>query len=454
MAAGRFFRDLKSELNTGLDTVAALLGDTTIGEITHGRLRLLPAPGTKRSPALTAALSGSPAQHNYVLSKMLSNLPDQPSPVIPGLPDGFAEKIAKAIDDMGAVQDGEQTVRDLTALCETLFRDPSRAGDIRVADLLAAFRDLIDLAVDCADILAVVLLEFAAAIIRGLLDVLTTPMTDVPVLSWLWEHVVRPDESDDPMTLGRILCLVLAAPVTLTCLMETGRGPYDASLTADAKAMSGVSALDDAKFYTSGLLIIIDMIADTINMEDAAAAMANPGSDGVSLKSVFFNALDVVANGVVQVLFSPEFAWKWDWSSMTRGARITNATWIGLWAPILSDGAFVLVDIITGSLTLAGKQVPAALKALNFQLNATIDYVLAVTLTGTGVAGAAYQLSDHDPGVSGLDVFEAIAQPLPWLGQILLLPEAVEETEGLSSFVQICLWDPIGDFDYDRLATS
>jgi hypothetical protein len=431
-----FFADLKAKANAGLDAAAAALGDATIGDLMGGDLRRLPLPGSGRPPGLGTALPGSPAQYDVVLSKLLTNLPDKPVP-IPKLPDGFAGRLVKAVDDTGIMRDGDRTVRDLMTACTALFRDTSRPGDVRVADLLALFRDLIDLVADVIDILAVALLEFAAAVVQAVVDVLTTPISDVPVLPWFWNNVVRPSGNEDPMTLGRLLCLTLATPVTLACLADKGRGPFDPVTRASAVPGLSDSQRAEALYWTSLVLIGVDICADAINTRDALA-------DVTSVASVVFNGLDFVAN-VLAVLFAdiPEgFITKWP--TMSTGARMTNVTTLLYLVPTVVDALFTLLDV--GE--LIGVPAPE-LKFTSFTINTAVDCVLGVGLAVAGTVGAGYQLHDHEAGVTELDVYEAIVGPLPWVGQPCLMPEVVTSTEGLTAVIQMGILDPLGDYDMD-----
>jgi hypothetical protein len=431
---GHFFADLKAKAGAGLDAAAAALGHATIGDLLGGDLRRLPLPGAGKPRGLGTALPGSPAQHDFVLSKLLTHLPDRPTP-IPKLPDGFAGRLVKAIEDSGITGDGQQTIRDLMTACTALFRDTSKPGDVRVADLLALIRDLIDLVADVIDILAVALLEFASAIVRAVLDVLTTPISDAPVLTWFWNNVVRPSGNEDPMTLGRLLCLTLAAPVTLACLADHGRGPFD-------PVESAVPGLSDSQraqalYWTSLVLIGVDILADAINMGDAEANVT-------SVASVVFNGLDFVAN-VLAVLFSdiPDGLIA-KWPTMSTGARITNVTTLLYLVPTVVDALFTVLDVAD----LIG--IPAQeLKYSYFAINTAVDCFLGVGLAVAGTVGAGYQLHDHEADVTELDVFEAIVGPLPWVGQPLLLPDLVTSTYGLTAAIQMGILDPIGDYDAD-----
>ncbi|MFC7387602.1 hypothetical protein [Sphaerisporangium rhizosphaerae] len=466
VATGHFFSDLKSELNAGLDQAAAVLGSTTVNDVGRGRVRLGLQPAGGRSPGLAAALEGSPAQHNYVLTKILDNVPDRPAGTMSPLSDGFTGKLIKGVKDSGILADGGKALRDVVPVCLTLFRDPAKAGELRVADLLAALRDLIDLALDACDVLVVTLLELAAEAVRWVHDLLTAPMDDSPVLTWMWENLARPSGNRDAMTLGRLFCLAFAAPVTLACLAATGRGPYDPRTKAQGKGVLAKSVaagspdaagqsytpIEDAQYYSSMVLIGIDMLTDGVNMADAQS-----GDDSVG--SLLVNGLDLVANIIVQAVFTPSA--DWNWAAMTRGQKITNATWIGYFAPILTDGVFHLIDQVKAIRSAGDDPGPetgeggggTGSTSIAFTVNASIDAVLALALIASGVTGAALQLKDGDRGVSWLDVFEAVMGPLPWAGQPLLLPEAVDGTDGISPIVQIGVLDPLGDFDWDRAGT-
>ncbi|GAA3818524.1 hypothetical protein GCM10022226_43820 [Sphaerisporangium flaviroseum] len=436
VTTGRFFADLKSELGTGMDAAVAVLGNTTIGELADGRARLLPSRDRGRPAGLAAALPGDPSQLNYALSTLLDNLPGHALPAIPPLPDGLLGRLGKAVEDTGLLRDGARAMTDFGKLFTSIVHDPSKVGDIRVADLLAALRDAIDLAIDSCDVLAMALLESAREVVGGIRDFLTAPITANSVLTWFWDNVARPRGSREEMSLGRLLCLALAAPVTIACLAERGRGPFDPEKSRESLGKAVTTArlevsqasLDTAEYYTCLALIGVDMINDTINMGEAAAKGGASGS-GIP---VYVNWFDIVTTVVVQALARPQT--DWNWPAMSRGTKITNATWIGYWVPVAVDGLF----------TLFGKYIPQS-----FTVNAVVDTILGRLLIAAGVTGAVFQFQDHEAGATWLQIFEAATGPLPWVGQPLLVPEVVEVTAGVSSAAQIFVLDPLGDFDWE-----
>ncbi|MEU7858339.1 hypothetical protein [Nonomuraea sp. NPDC049141] len=435
VAAGRFFADLKSEVDAGLDRAVAALGDRTIAEIAAGR----GLTAIKPPVGAMSAVPGSTAQNEYVLSKVMTSLAGHPLPKVPGLSDSLGERLIKAVEDSGFLRDGDRAVRDLTALCEPWFRDPAALGRTRAADLLTVLRDLIDLALDCVDVAAVALLDLAAEVVRGLSAALGAPMTDDPLLTWFWENVVRPDGRTDKMTLGRLICLAYAAPVTLACLLRTGRGPYDPRVTASAQGASATDrGLADAQVAMSCVLMGVDAVTDLVNYANMQVAVSDKAA-------VCWNAFDFVANAVVQRLFAPTAD---EWRSTTRGAQLSNETYGCFWVPILTDAAFTLVDF--GGLF---KKISDRDSSQLFRANTVMDCLMGLALIGSGVAGASYQLEDHDPDTTPVDIFEAVMAPLPWVGQPLLIPEVVDSSEGGSLAVQLVL-DVLGDFDYDVLEKS
>jgi len=223
--------------------------------------------------------------------------------------------------------------------------------------------------------------------------------------------------------------------VTLGCLIA-GKpppfGPSDAS--GELTTSSQENGLASAQEIGSFALIWIDMVNDI----GSAASDDNP-----NLLLLFWNWLDVVANGVVQTLFwpvGPVGNTDWKWSAMTAGEAVSNATWIGYWAPIMFDGLVVLME--TNYLKL-GQQPPAELT----QVAQGMDSQLGWLLVASGVTGDVIQMAANPPTAEVTDLLEDFVGPLPWATQFLLNESLVEASDGATVVLQ-CGIDFAGDWDW------
>ena len=223
---------------------------------------------------------------------------------------------------------------------------------------------------------------------------LNTPLGEIPLLTWLWENVLRPQGSTEPMTLGKLASLVIAIPVTLAIAAEKALSPQSALL-------GDVDTLELFQFWGSIVLAWVDIINDGISATNITNVL-----------TVVWNAVDVFANALIQVLFWPVgsmFNWDdWGWSSMTTGQVFTNGNWYGYWLAIIVDTFFVLKEAIGlpggGGGDGDGGDGPGdhpaarpAAAAIGDNLNYVMDSVLGFILVGLGITGSVLQITEDVP---------------------------------------------------------
>jgi hypothetical protein len=448
VATGHFFTDLKDQLNAALTQAASDLGDHSLdpsaGAAGPSRRRTaagrLATAGPKAGPpgdGPPTQLPGSPAQQNWFLGKLLSYLSGasylQPS----GLADDAFTQLQTAVGGSRIPADAQEAFQQLQDFFGRWLSNPRSLLNAGAGNVLGVVQSVLDLVLDAADLLITLLLDLVGDVLQAIDNVLCSPLPDNPVLTWLWENVIRPSDSTDEPTLGRYACLALAAPVTLACIEATGSAPF-----APAGRPGDDDSQVNAQYYTSLALMGIDIVNDLINAgSNADEFRARPGDGGTGGPALLWNFLDYVATIAVTSLFSPfeNGPDQYDWSANSLGTNLSNGAWLGNFAPIVTDGFFLMVDADNAR---SGRETPAVLA----QVNAALDCVQGLVLAGLGTAGASILLHDNDPDTTWVDVFEALVGPLPWAGQPLLLPEAVDPTEGATVVFQVVL-DIVGDFD-------
>jgi hypothetical protein len=222
IATGHFFKDLKNNVDRMFAQAISGLGNQPLYPANQ-----LTEVDTAATPKLPVQFPGSAAQNNWLLSKVSSHMPGTSwfSGLESGLSDDLFTQIQQAISKSGITQDGQHALAALQEFFSNLFSDPRNLGQVLVADLLTVAQDLIDVILDAVDTLVTILLDLADDIIQAATNILEAPLPDIPVLTWLWDNMMRPSDSSEPMTLGKLSCLVLAVPVTLACKLETGHGP-------------------------------------------------------------------------------------------------------------------------------------------------------------------------------------------------------------------------------------
>jgi hypothetical protein len=438
IATGHFFSDLKSTVDQWFSTM--------INQI-DSQQQLRPSSPVIGSDMPPAKLPGSDAQNNWFKSKLTTHLPGTSAAVLPDPGtdgDDLITQIKTAIDNSGIVADLQTELANVKDFYSALFHHPPDVQQVLAVDLIKVVQGFVDIVLDAMDALVQVLLDIVGDAVTAMTNVLTGELGDIPFLSWLWTNVLAKDQQDQTMTLAKLACLVMAVPVTLLSRIA----PLS-SLAADSRSPQTVTAADgnglvSMQFYSSLLLAAIDATNDFANAIDAEAqpdhaAAVSDGETDLDF-TLIWNAVDFVANAVVQGLFQPDI--DTDWSSMTKGQALANSAQLAYWAPIAVDGVFTAWEM--GAVKLGKAD---AYEALAGNLVTILDCVLGVLLMGVGVAGTAMELHDDPPNAKWYDVLEALLNPMPWATQFTVLEPAIVESDFASVAIQIII-DFLGDIDF------
>jgi hypothetical protein len=421
ISSGHFFADLKDRVDTAIGQVITEMGGQP----------LRPDRGT---PPLSQPythqpgwLPGSDATNNWVKSKLFTYLPGASFPLDGGITPAVFEPVIDALQSSGLQTDLMNEWTNVQNYLATLWGNGDDLGDSPASAALKVIQGLIDLVLDGADALVPVLLDLIGEAITALVAILNTPLPEIPLLTWLWDSVLRPADSTERMTLGKLICLAIAAPVTLFTALFT---PADA-------AADPADALAIVRIATSGVLVWIDAGNDCVNAT----------APETTLITWIVNAIDVVANAIVNMLFWPVgiplLDWDWGWDDMKLGDQLTNATWLGYWAPIIIDGGIVALE---GYALRLG----SPLENMYQYANVALDTACGAALIAFGAWGAFEQLNEQPPTADGIDVMEAFLGPLPWMTQPLILKYAVTSSDSMSLLAQAVI-DFFGDWDWSDL---
>ena len=239
ISSGHFFADLKDRVDTAIGQVITQLGDQ-------------PLRPDRSSPPLSQPythqpgwLPGSDATNNWVKSKLFTYLPAVSFPLDGGITPAVFEPVIDALQNSGLQTDLMNEWTNVQNYLATLWGNGDALGDSPASAALKVIQGLVDLVLDSADAFVSILLDLIGEAITALVAILNTPLPEIPLLTWLWDSVLRPADSTEQMTLGNLICLAIAAPVTLfTALFSSAD---DAADPADAMAI--------VRIATSGVLV-------------------------------------------------------------------------------------------------------------------------------------------------------------------------------------------------------
>lgn len=291
----------------------------------------------------------------------------------------------------------------------TAAPDVRQIFDTVMVDLLTALKDAIVWAIQGFEDFAIFVLQQIQDAIAGL-QALLNFQPDIPVLSWLYSHVITGTLTDpgDPLTVLDALCLVAAIPCTIGYELVMGAPlftaaevasinqdgipwpAWPASPAAGPAGRLGESGEEEpppawAKAVNTlgGVMVMAMGFVNAANDLCATGAQM-PGGLGL-MKGVAF-ALSLV--GVIGGLATaPAVA---PWPVLVKGAdnwttadKWTVYFWLGTLAPILVDGL---------STWKWGSQVRYLTT-----VGPIIDTAFGLVLTGIGGAAAHFQLAEMPP---------------------------------------------------------
>lgn len=426
ITSGHFFQDLKSEIDTHFEEAINSLGDTLV------------VPKNNQSLG-SAPSQGSESQKNWLLSKLSAHLPGSNflSHFDSGLPNDLLPNFDKAISD--ANLDKDDNVQTFSNFLADYYENPQDLLTARAADLLGAFQSLLDVVLGAVDQIVEAALEIISHVLQ-LVEKIFDYELDIPVLTWIWDNVLRPSDKTDPMTLGRLVCLVIAVPVTLIYKIgHHGKGPFD-SETSEVPALPKSLALAENEAAKVFILIVTSIQAIFDMGNDAMAGF------GRSLGEFqqFWAVADAAINIVVQGISWPSDAsghlafLKWSQDDMTPGQFWRNYAYVSYWLPV--------------GLDLFMSALPPSEATSEFNLWG--DVVTGSLGVGFGVVGAAISLNEAGPAkTEPKDIALIALWPLPWATKFLLTKTAVTASGERSVGLQMLL-DFASDVDWMDIVTS
>jgi len=418
-----FFKDLKADVHSAFEQArVGLKGSSMSGPKNAGRLIK-----DSSSQAPPGDFPGSTTQTNWLFSKITAYLPgyDFLKQIAPTtIPADLENDIYNAWKSSKISTDFKKTLKPIEDLFKSFEDHPKDLWDHAVSDLLKILEDIVDVFLDGLDALATTAIEIMATASSTLLTMMEAPLNDIPILSWLWTHVLVPSGTQEQLTLGKLVCLIMAVPVTLACKLVTGSAPFP---TAQDVSNGIFEAPQPVQYYFSIFLAFVDTFNDMTHMFP---------STGINPLFVLMNLVDAIANAIELGLYCPtgQFTSSINWSSLSKGQKYSYGTWIGYWLPVLGDAFCGAINAFLGG---AGKD-PGNMVTYASQI---WDVITGAVTCGTGIAGAVISEGDFN------DIFSAAVFPLPWAASFLCFPAVVNSSEKITVIVKIVI-DWIGDYDF------
>jgi hypothetical protein len=448
---GTFFTDLRRLVDGQFEAAITHFGASSLNQIATPP-SFTGAPRTTRLAAVGAP-TGSPAQNNWLMSKVMDNAGGSGAlaPLSATLAGDLASNLWNAMS--GSAADLAHALSALEDFFQTLFTDPKDLGTRGVADLITAAQALVDFVLDTLDSLVKFILDVVAGALGVADHILTQPLGDIPVVSWLYTNVICPSGQPEELTILRLACLVLAVPITLIYKVANQmKPPFDDAardqilawkFAPPGTAQPGPAALaeladSDLIPWVRAYLSIIQACADM-----AADGMAL-GAEGPLVQVTGW--LDLVISAVMQVLYWPSdkgpFDFDWDWASFTEAEKLTRATWIAGWFPVLVNLALLVLP------TPAEGEFAECIDPMGKSWLT----MAGAAMLGTGLAGAIMGLHDNPPTANGYTVAGAVLGTLPLMTTSpLLLDDHVEASDGVTAAIKLLI-DDIGDIAAGFLA--
>lgn len=404
--APTYFRDAKQSIDQAFGAAIETMGQTTFAsssdKITLAKKRAL----SSSTVPLPVVLAGSSSQRNWLASKIKTHMSADSFPTI-GNP--ISDELWTNLNDAlnGVVNDYRTSFDALQKLVLDIT-NPQQVWETCVADLLQAVQGIFDAIIDTIDALVIAALAVAQLVLDAGKALFSTPLNEIPVVSWLWANVLRPSGKSDAMTLTSLFGLALAVPATIISEITTSGNVF---------AGGGDLAENDVEtVFNTALEILCPILCVVDIVNDAVSGLSNNSTSKAAIAGV--NISDFVTNCVVQAFSMPLSGEKWLW-----------APWATCFIPLMVD-LFSSISAVHGA---QGNDISEA--SLLCTMGDSVGGFIAVI---TGVFTAFLNNASLEEYIS------VIAGPLPWATQPLILPEAMEASGDLSLTVQFVV-DAIGD---------
>jgi hypothetical protein len=439
---GRFFTELKGFIDGEFANAISYFVGRSFGQIST-------PPGYRqglRSTRLAAAgaPTGSPAQNNWLMSKVMDNAGGSGAlaPLSSTLPADLGSALWNALS--GSAGDLKQALSALEDFFQTLFTDPKDFATRGVSDLIKAAQAVVDFVLDLLDSLVTHILEMVGGALGVADHILTQPLGDIPVVSWLYTNVICPSDQPEQPSILRVACLLLAVPITLIYKFANQmKPPFDDATKDQILSWSFTAPGTPQPSQTAPAVLadsdLLPWVRAYLSVTQACADMAADGM-AVGGKGPLVEVtgwLDVVINSVMQVLYWPPkpFDFDWHWEGFTEAEKLMRSAWIAGWFPILVNLALLVLP------TPAEGEIAEDLDPMG---KAWVT-MAGAAIFGTGLAGAIKGLHDNPATANGYTVAASVLGPLPLLTTFpLLLDDSVESSEGVTLAIKLLI-DDVGD---------
>jgi len=350
-------------------------------------------PALAGGPAVTARTQNGP-RCNYIHSKAKSGWSGSTS--LAGLMTAGAVDTSPILDQVTKHWAGStfnEKTKSFQNNPNSSAAHPHSLFDGAIVGFLEACRDLIDFILNGLRDVADAVLSAAKTALGLLLEVLEHEI-DIPIISWLYTHVIAPREK---LTILDVYCLGLAVPSTILYkILQGGSAPFnqkeaDALTQGDihwptftAGQSAALSVEDAAGAVSPSTIEALGLVAGFCNFfgtfstagADALAFAVRPDTD----LATFLSYACVVQGLVTQACSAPFAVFNKPRSNWTKADGWTVALWAVAGVPVIYDAVF----------TFATNR----LARYTQELGPVLDTGSGFLLTGLGAATLAEQLGD------------------------------------------------------------
>ncbi|MBU7016150.1 MAG: hypothetical protein HXS44_01475 [Theionarchaea archaeon] len=413
-----FFSKLEGEVRDGF---TALKGKFTQKESLKD---LIPGSQTFKSPLLAGVTSldihdfSGGVQNNWLIEKVLSYLTEAPD--LKSLTDlekpleDLGNAVTSALSELGvAIEDFEQF------MVETVT-DPKEFGSLLIIEFLDAMEHLVLAALKFADGVIKAFLDTIVVVIEGIDNLLTAPL-EIPLVTDLIHLIEKllglPQEE---VSIAELFCLIAAIPLTLVYKLIHGADAklFPGGIIPDTDAIMLKDTPEAIKFTHVGILAIWALFNSVM---DCFAGEEEKSPFALKVISIIFLLLNRVFGWPTGIPFTKI-------PLKTRADKVNFSNWIiGFSVPLLNI-ALMLVPKIPFN--------PGRKRTIARYL----DPVGLSILTGIGciwfiIGVLSSTLGDVSKGMIAYNTLF----PLPVATQLLRKKEFIEETEGVTLVIKICV---------------